>query len=102
MSLENEDFELTEETAFIQGFWLDLGSKVVKDSGWVRIEWLIENRLEQIVAKDGSSDTLYRNPIDGHLWHYHLVVPDIHEGGPPALLRIEEAEAQEIFGPLPI
>lgn len=101
MSLETEDFELSPETTAIQGFWLDLGSKVVKDSGWIRIEWLIDNRLDCIVPEDTETGSLYRNPSDGQLWHFYLVSPDLQSNGPPALEQISEEKAHQLFGDFP-
>jgi len=101
MSIETEDFELTEETTIIRGFWLDLGSKVVKDSGWIRIEWLIANRLEPVCRKENNGETLYRSPADGRLWHYYLVAPGLKNGGPPALELIDQKRAEELFGQFP-
>lgn len=97
MSIETDDFELTAETTAIQGFWLDLGSTVEKDSGWIRIEWLLKNRLECVTQTEGERGELYRNPVDGTLWHYYPVAPNMQDGGPPALERIDEERAQELF-----
>lgn len=91
------DAELTAETTSIHGFWLDLGSRVVKDSGWIRIEWLLDHRLELIKAGNRDVGSLYRNPQDDSLWHYRLVAPHMQEGGPPSLERIGRAEAMTLF-----
>lgn len=98
MNLEIEDFELTSETTLIRGFWIDLGSRVEKDSGWIRIEWLIKNRLEIILKGKQTIGSLYRNPADGKFWHYHLVSPQMQDGGPPVLEHIDKIKAQELFG----
>lgn len=91
------DFDLTPETTAIRGFWLDLGSRVEKDSGWVRIEWLLQNRLELVKESDSEIGSLYRNPVDNSFWHYWLVAPQMSGGGPPALDRITAARAAELF-----
>jgi Immunity protein 27 len=101
MSIETQDFELTDATTAIQGFWLDLGSKVVKDSGWIRIEWLIDNRLVCIAQKDEETGLLYRNPSDDKLWHFYLVSPGLQNGGPPALTQISKDKAHDLFGEFP-
>lgn len=101
MSIETEDFELTDATTSIQGFWLDLGSKVVKDSGWIRIEWLIDNRLDCIAQIDAETGSLYRNRTDGQLWHFYLVSPGLQNGGPPALTQISKEKAHDLFGKFP-
>lgn len=97
MDIELADYELTPQTTLIRGFWIDLGSRVEKDSGWIRIEWLIAKRLE--LVKHGGSDigVLYRYPVDGSLWHYWLVAPHMAGGGPPALEKISEEQAASIF-----
>lgn len=100
MTLEHNDFEFTEETTFIRGFWLDLGSQMVKDSGWSRIEWLIENRLELLIRDQRNTDALYINRRDNRLWHYYSVAPGIKDGGPPVLEMIDKVKAEEIFGNL--
>jgi hypothetical protein len=97
MDIEQLDYELTPETTLIRGFWIDLGSRVEKDSGWMRIEWLIANRLE--LVKQGNTDVgmLYRYPADNSLWHYWLVAPQMAGGGPPALEKISTEQAATIF-----
>lgn len=93
-----KDYELTPATTAIHGFWLDLGSRVEKDSGWIRIEWLLDNCLVKITESDTSIGALYRNPQDGSLWHYWRIAPHLAGGGPPALDRIEKTRAHELFG----
>lgn len=91
------DFELTPETTLIRGFWLDLGSRVEKDSGWMRIEWLIDNRLELVTEGTAETGSLYRYAVDNSLWHYWLVAPHMAGGGPPALEKISEEQAAGLF-----
>ena len=98
MNIELADYELTSESTFIRGFWIDLGSRVEKDSGWIRIEWLIANRLELVKQGDTDAGRLYRYPVDNSLWHYWLVAPHMADGGPPALEKISEEQAAGIFG----
>ena len=98
MDMQTDDFELTPATTGIHGFWLDLGSRVEKDSGWVRIEWLLANRLELVTSSTTEIGALYRNPQDNSLWHYWLIAPHMAQGGPPALDRIDSQRARELFG----
>lgn len=93
-----KDYQLTPETRSIHGFWLDLGSRVEKDSGWIRIEWLLDNCLEKIMEGGTNIGALYRNPQDDSLWHYWLIAPHMAGGGPPALDRIDKERAMELFG----
>lgn len=97
MDNELADFELTEQTTLIRGFWIDLGSRVEKDSGWVRIEWLIANRLERLKQGNADVGVLYRYPADNSLWHYWHVAPQMPGGGPPALEKISDERAAAIF-----
>ncbi len=98
MELGLADFELTEETTLIRGFWIDLGSRVEKDSGWIRIEWLIANRLQLIKQGDANVGDLYRFPADDSLWHFWHVAPQMPDGGPPALERMTKEQASALFG----
>ncbi|MBN1958226.1 MAG: hypothetical protein JXQ81_12915 [Desulfuromonadales bacterium] len=98
MSIQSDDFELTTETEGIQGFWIDLGSRVEKDSGWVRIEWLLNNRLEKVIESDSDKGALYRNPADDSLWHHYLVAPGMAAESPPALERMTADAARKMFG----
>lgn len=98
MDIELTDYELTPETTLIRGFWIDLGSRVEKDSGWMRIEWLVANRLELVKQAQADVGTLYRYPADNSLWHYWLVAPQMADGGPPALEKISAERATAIFG----
>ncbi len=97
MNNELDDFELTPETTSIRGFWLDLGSRVEKDCGWMRIEWLIENRLNLVTEGTPETGSLYRYPLDNSLWHYWLVAPHMSGGGPPALEKVTEEQAAKVF-----
>ena len=98
MKLENEDFKITPETTFIRGLWIDLGSSMEKDSGWRRIEWLLENCLELVMEKDVESGSLYRNPEDGKLWHLFLAAPELGQNSPPSLELIDADRGKELFG----
>jgi hypothetical protein len=98
MDIEIEDFELTPETTLIRGFWIDLGSRVEKDSGWTRIEWLLKNRLELITEKTVEIGSLYKNPEDNKLWHHYLITPNMQNNSPPVLELIETEKAHELFG----
>lgn len=94
------DFELTPQTTLIQGLWIDLGSRVEKDSSWLRIEWLIENRLHLIVQQSREVGSLYRSPQDDRLWHYYLTAPQLGDSSPPSLEQINATQAAELFGNL--
>ena len=78
-----------EETQLV-GMWLDLGSKVVGDAVYDRIEWLTAKRLELLAEKPEQLARLYRDPRDGRTWEYERPFP----GGPPRVIVLTEEEAK--------
>ncbi|HEY3307537.1 MAG TPA: Imm27 family immunity protein [Desulfuromonadaceae bacterium] len=79
MRLKSEEIEL-------RGFWIDLGSSMVPDSTWERINRLTAEYL-QVVQRSEGADTLYRDPLDGRFWELIYLHPELKDGGPP-LLRV--------------
>jgi hypothetical protein len=77
----------------VQGYWLDLGSSVTPDANWVRIDRLTGEYLEYLATADNGTDRLYRDPGDGRLWELTRIAPGLHQGGPPLLAVIGEADA---------
>ena len=71
---------------------------MIKDSGWARIEWLIENRLELLLRDQKSADILYIDRRENRLWHYYSVAPGMQDGGPPILELIDKDKAEKFFG----
>jgi len=97
VDLQTRDWELSDKDSFLQGFWIDTGSAVVKDAGWMRIDWLTETRLERLARHEGSAAELYRNPGDGSFWERLSAAPELPDGGPPMLVRIDAEEARRRF-----
>ena len=85
----------TEETA-IQGYWLDLGSRMVPDSNWERINQLTTGHLELLAASDDGTSRLYRDPADGRYWEKTPVSVTLPQG-PPWLKIISEAQARASY-----
>jgi Immunity protein 27 len=84
---------LKPEETELQGFWLDLGSSVVPDSNWERIDKLTNNYLELVATGKDGAIRLYRDPADGRFWELSRVAPQMKDGGPPLLSTIGAPEA---------
>ena len=82
----------TEETA-IQGYWLDLGSRMVPDSNWERINQLTEGHLVLLAASSDGTTRLYRDPADNRYWEQTPVSVTLPQG-PPRLTAISEEQAR--------
>ncbi len=85
-----------EETE-VQGYWIDLGSKVVPDSNWERINRLTSEHLEQLAIREEGRERLYRDPDDGRLWELVPVEPAL-PAGPPLLRVLLPSEARAKYG----
>ncbi len=81
----------TEET-MIRGYWLDLGSRMVPDSGWERINRLTE-QLELLATSSDGATKLYRNPADGRFWERTPISSTLPQG-PPLMTVITEEQAR--------
>ena len=86
----------TEETE-LQGYWIDLGSKVTPDSNWERIMLLTSEYLELLATGGDGVEKLYRDPADGRLWELAPADPRI-PAGPPRLWIISQSQANEKYG----
>lgn len=82
-----------EETEMI-GMYLDLGSKMVTDAVWDRIDWLTSSQLLKIADHESGMEWLYRDERDGRLWER----TDLWQGGQPRLKVISAAEAKQKYG----
>jgi hypothetical protein len=81
----------------LRGFWIDLGSRMEKDTDWQRIEWLTTERFEEVVKAENGLDVLYRDPSDGRLWEKVHDHPALRDGGPPRLSVIDRNLAVERY-----
>ncbi len=80
------------------GKWIVQGVAPEADETSRRIDSLIANHLIEVArSKDGWS-RLFRDPSDGRLWECTYPQSDLHGGGPPALLCINSAHAQDVYG----
>ena len=78
----------------ITGGWTNLNGKVQKDEATVRIEWLINNKLQKIAQDTSGWDILYLDPNDNRLWELTYPDSELHGGGPPTLSFISSAAAK--------
>ncbi|KAF0217250.1 MAG: hypothetical protein FD174_3358 [Geobacteraceae bacterium] len=85
--------ELKPEETELIGMWLDLGSKVVGDAVYDRIEWLTGTQLEHLADDPSGLATLYRDPRDKRLWERTYPF----KGGPPQLCIIAAEHASEKY-----
>jgi hypothetical protein len=94
---EQRDMRLRPEETELQGYWLDLGSAVVPDANWERIDMLTNDYLEPVATSADGTCKLYRDPADGRFWELSRVAPEMKDGGPPLLSAIEATEAARKF-----
>jgi hypothetical protein len=84
---------LKPEETELQGYWLDLGSSVVPDANWERIDRLTNDYLEPVAVSADGTCRLYRDPTDGRFWELSRIAPQMKDGGPPLLSTIGLPEA---------
>lgn len=85
--------QLKPEETELQGYWLDLGSSVVPDSNWERIDKLTHDFLELVATSADGACRLYRDLEDGRFWELTRVAPQMKDGGPPLLSVISPSDA---------
>lgn len=82
------------EEVEIVGKWIVVDGSVVGDDACIRVQTLTQDYLEKI-GKDWSGwETLYLDPNDGRYWERTYPHGEMHGGGPPALIKLSEAEAR--------
>jgi Immunity protein 27 len=72
-----------------------VGGRIVADAVCDRIEELIQKHLEKVATT--GWDTLYRDPQDGRHWELLYLHSEMHGGGPPTLVLVEETTAGEKY-----
>lgn len=55
------------------------------------------NHLVTVVVDDSNWQTLYRCPVTGVYWKKFFPQGELHGGGPPELLKIDEEAARREF-----
>lgn len=76
------------------GQWILVDGEVDGDEACLRVQYLVNTRLEKL-AKDWSGwETLFRDPQDGRYWERAYPNGSLHGGGPPALIYLSEAQAK--------
>ena len=84
------------ETKII-GSWVLEDSKISADSNCERVNQLTENYLILIADDESNWETLYRDPVDGRFWERTYPQSELHGGGPPSLIIIEEGDANKKY-----
>lgn len=100
MSIRDE-WPLRPEDRLLRGLWIDLGSRMEKDGGWQRIDWLTAECLEEVARSGDGLATLYRDPLDGRYWEKTALRPELGDNSPPCLVLIEAAAAEARYGVRP-
>ena len=81
----------------IEGKWLSGGTTVSEDTNCHRINWLISNCLKEVGVDGSGWEKLYLDLSDGRLWVLCYPNSEMHGGGPPTLMVVEESKAKERF-----
>jgi hypothetical protein len=92
-----ERCEIDDNVTEIQGEWLLVGRRVVRDENAELIERLVQSHLEKIDSDETGWRTLFRDPCDGRLWERTFPSGESHGGGPPLLRLIAPADARKVF-----
>lgn len=87
--------KLMANETYIKGNWVVDCEGTHNDDNAERINFLIENVLEEIAIHPeyGGWETLYRDPDDGRYWEKVYEQGEMHGGGPPSLRYIGDNEA---------
>lgn len=91
LALQPGDVQLT-------GYWIDLGSGMVRDATWERIDWLVAHQLQRLAGLPQGPAALFRDPRDGRLWEKVHEHPQLRDGGPPRLTLLTPETAREKYG----
>lgn len=78
------------------GRWEVSTRGVIADVVTKRIEYLIENKLDEAARSDDGWSALYQDKMDGRYWELTYPQSDLHGGGAPSLmcLSVDEAKAR--------
>ena len=84
-----------EESPLI-GQWIILEGQVIGDEACKRIEWAIENELEEVCSDASGWETVYRNFDQSQYWLLSYPQSELQGGGPPKLESIGTNEVKKI------
>ena len=70
---------------------------LVPDSICKRIDWLINNYLEQIAVNSDNWSALYKEPSNENYWGLSYPQSHMHGGGPPMLRRISKDHVNKMY-----
>ncbi|PLX95754.1 MAG: hypothetical protein C0621_03205 [Desulfuromonas sp.] len=95
MGWDGDDIRLRTDEKELHGFWIDLGSGMVKDAIWSRIDVLCQRELEEVATSQEGK--LYRDPTDGRYWERCPRRPELGESSPPFLAVLDADEARRRY-----
>jgi hypothetical protein len=79
----------------ITGKWEFSNGKMTADENCERIQFLTKEVLTEIATDESGWQTLYLNSEDSSYWELSFPNNEMHEGGPPELLRTTNLEELE-------
>ena len=74
-----------------------IDNRVIEDQTSKRVRNLTTHYLTKIVTDERGWDTLYQDPIDKRYWEKVYLQSELHGGGPPSLLNINEEKARKKY-----
>lgn len=77
--------------------WKLKGKNVVRSNACDRIDWLRKNYLIEIAYNDSEWLVLYQDPEDKRFWELRYEYSEMHGGGPPSLICINENEVRSRY-----
>ena len=88
---------LTATETEIIGQWSSTNGTVCEDANAKRIHWLLARHLTYLGTDESGWQKLYVNPKDGQCWELSYPQSDLTGGGPPALTRMAQDAAQQLY-----
>ena len=89
--------KLSNSKNILVGKWIYHDNQVISDEVCKRIEYLIQNSLQQVAASDDGWEILYRDASDSRYWELTYPDSDTHASGPPTLKCISAQEASKKY-----
>lgn len=91
--------KLKPNETIVTGNWIEQDGKVIGDENENRIQWLIDNHLQQVAFSpvSGAWETLFKDPDDGRYWERTYPHSGMHGGGPLQLIYLTPEQAEEKY-----
>ncbi|MFY8275577.1 Imm27 family immunity protein [Pseudoalteromonas sp. SSDWG2] len=80
----------------LAGRWVESNAKVIADSVCERIDWLVNNHLQQIGTSKCGWALFFTDPTDGRFWLLTYPQSHMHGGGPPVLKVVTTEDLKNI------